>query len=151
MFRKKVYGELKLPACPVCGRNAVAKNGQGVPVCESHRPHKIDNLRCACGSNLELRLGKWGPYGFCDSCGNISWYKVCELNSMTKEAKPVGGRTINMTSDDVGAERFEQRPHTEQPKEVKVTSDHPDPIPSQRKSQKAPEEITIRSDDPNFF
>ncbi|MEK6960385.1 MAG: hypothetical protein AABX47_04380 [Nanoarchaeota archaeon] len=151
MFRKKVYGESRLPACPVCGRNAVAKNDQGVPVCEAHRSHKMDNLRCACGATLELRLGKWGPYGFCDSCGNISWSKVCELNAFSKEAKPVGGRTIDMTSDDVGAERFDQKPCQEKPREVKVTSDRPDLLPSNRKPQKNPKEITIRSDDPNFF
>lgn len=126
MFRKKVYGESRLASCPFCGRNGVARNSQGVPVCEAHRSHNIDNLRCACGSALDLRIGKWGPYGFCDSCGNISWSKVCELNSMTKEAKPASNRAISMTSDDVGAERFEQRSKPEKPKEITIRSDDPD-------------------------
>lgn len=100
----KRYGESKLDNCPFCGRIAVAKNREGVPVCSSHKDEKLKEMRCICGSWLEQRKGKFGPYFFCIKCGNINFKKAIEANAsegstQTKRIRGYSPKEITVTSD----------------------------------------------------
>ena len=139
-----MYGEAKLPACPFCAKTALVKNSQGVPVCDSHRLVMIDNLACACGRSLDLRVSKWGPYGVCESCGNISWTKVCELNTFQNIQTQGGVGQITVTSNE-RAESFNRLSQTSKPSNEILhfdQVDHP-----KGKARLNPKEITIRSDE----
>lgn len=151
MFRRKVYGESKLPSCPFCAKTALVKNSQGVPVCDSHRLVMVDNLVCACGRSLDLRVSKWGPYGVCESCGNISWTKVCELNRFENKPKPAEGGQIRMTSKGVGAWSIDNpsQPPSQNLKisdQIRVMRFSKADLPK-GKTRPNPKEITIRSDE----
>ena len=90
MYIPKKYGQSKVNACPFCGKTAITKNSQGVPVCEKHRNEKLPDLKCACGSWLELRTGKFGAYFNCMKCGNINFKRALELNpNLEPDSKPV--------------------------------------------------------------
>ena len=78
-YRKK-YGESRVLECPFCGKEAVVKNPQGVPVCPKHRNFELKNLKCACGDYLDIKTGKWGAFGVCMHCGAINMNKVLEIN-----------------------------------------------------------------------
>lgn len=79
MYIPKRYGQSKNQSCPFCGKTAVTENAQGVYVCIKHKSEYLD-LKCLCGEWLDIRSGKWGPYGVCDRCGNLSWSKILEAN-----------------------------------------------------------------------
>jgi len=103
MYIPKRYGESRIDKCPFCGRTALIKNSQGVPVCQSHKNHKLNDLRCMCGELLELKTGKWGPYFRCINCGNINLKKALEINppkSPVKENKSTP-KEITVRSDEV--------------------------------------------------
>ena|SRR3989338_2512211 len=72
-----------LENCPFCGRQAIAKNPQGVAVCTSHREKYLE-LRCVCGSWLEVMNGKYGVYCNCLKCGNIPLKKALDFNEVMK-------------------------------------------------------------------
>jgi ribosomal protein L37AE/L43A len=84
MYIPKRYGESHIDNCPFCGKIAVTKNSQGVPVCRSHTEEKLQDIRCVCGEWLDLLEGKYGPYFRCMRCGNISFKKGIEANSNFK-------------------------------------------------------------------
>jgi|WetSurMetagenome_2_1015567.scaffolds.fasta_scaffold335791_1 hypothetical protein len=66
----KRYGETT-PKCQ-CGRPAIYKNDDGIASCRQCKDKKFE-LRCACGSILEARSGKYGAYYFCWKCNrNVS-------------------------------------------------------------------------------
>ena len=79
--KKKVYGQNRMERCPICGDNALAKNKQGIPVCNDHKGFEID-LKCSCGSWLDPKEGKWGTFFVCINCGAISWQKAMEMNDL---------------------------------------------------------------------
>ena len=110
MHAKKVYGESRRDNCPFCGQLAVTENSQGIPVCVEHKKGVLDDLKCVCGSWLDVRKGKFGPYFFCMNCGNINFKRGLEMNDkaiskIRKEVAPIGEkkgpREITITSDDV--------------------------------------------------
>lgn len=104
MRMPKKYGESRIDNCPFCGKIAVTKNNQGVPVCLEHKTAKLDEIRCVCGSWLEIMEGKWGPYFRCINCGNVNFRKGIEMNSSIKsdEKKDVKqSNEITVTSDQV--------------------------------------------------
>jgi hypothetical protein len=84
MYIPKRYGESHIDNCPFCGKIAVTKNKQGVPVCKSHIGEKLKDIKCACGEWLDLQEGKFGSYFKCMRCGNISFKKAIEMNSNFK-------------------------------------------------------------------
>jgi hypothetical protein len=81
---KKVYGSSKQLTCPFCGKTATQKNEQGLDVCPLHIKKSMDEFKCTCGSWLELRKGKFGPYFNCMNCGNINYGRAMEMKSLTK-------------------------------------------------------------------
>ena len=74
----KRYGESRIENCPFCGKQATTTSVQGIPVCSKHKEEYIE-LKCACGSWLEVKAGKWGPYFYCINCGNINFKKVMDM------------------------------------------------------------------------
>ncbi len=84
MYFRKRYGESRVDSCPFCGRQGVVKNSQGVPVCSAHRDDVLSDLKCACGSYVDVKSGKWGAYASCFKCGNVNLGKVLEVNPVRK-------------------------------------------------------------------
>ncbi|MBI2662345.1 hypothetical protein HYX11_02715 [Candidatus Woesearchaeota archaeon] len=80
---KKSYGNYKIVKCPFCLRNATHNNAQGLEVCHIHSKNILEEFKCTCGSWLEVRSGKFGPYFNCMKCGNINYNKGMEIKSIT--------------------------------------------------------------------
>lgn len=76
----KRYGQSRADNCPFCGKKGIAQNPQKIPVCLAHKNEYLSNMKCACGSWLDVLSGKWGPYFNCMKCGNLSWSKGMSLN-----------------------------------------------------------------------
>ena len=111
MFIPKKYGQSKIDNCPFCGKQATILNKQNVPVCPPHKNEKIGDLKCVCGSTLELMNGKFGIFFSCIKCGNMNLRKVLEFNTV----KPK-----------MNNENFSQRNEkTQAKKEMTVRSDDP--------------------------
>jgi len=68
-----------------CEKLAIAKNRQGLSVCQTHRNKILDDKRCLCGEILEIKHSKWGPFFLCTNCGPQSLDKV--LNEDNSEFK----------------------------------------------------------------
>ncbi len=106
MFFRKRYGESRVDSCPFCGKQGVAKNAQGVPVCLAHKGELLSELKCACGSYVDIRSGKWGAYASCIRCGNVNLRKILELNPFQKaqekeQKKPVERKELTVRSDEL--------------------------------------------------
>ena len=103
---KKRYGASMAEKCPFCHREATARNSQKVPVCERHRKELLREIKCLCGSALELKTGKYGPFFNCLNCGNISLRKALTFGSGEKQVlkqrldKPKERTEITVRSDD---------------------------------------------------
>ena len=83
-YKKKVYGSYKISTCPFCSRTATSKNEQGLDVCHQHTKSIMEESKCICGSWLELRQGKFGPYFHCEKCGNKNFSKGMEVIQSVK-------------------------------------------------------------------
>lgn len=100
MHIPKRYGQSKRQYCPFCNKPALAHNTQGIPVCTAHKEKNLADIKCACGSWLELRQGNWGPYFNCIKCGNLSFAKgMARGTPATPDAKPTPTH-ITVRSDD---------------------------------------------------
>lgn len=93
----RTYGEGKAETCTFCQRIATKKNKQGLIVCAAHQHNELNNVKCACGSFLEQREGKWGVYFHCITCGNISLRKALDMNVIKKQSPHV---EMTVRSDD---------------------------------------------------
>jgi len=89
MFSKKSYGQSMTKACPFCGAAAYAKNSDGVPVCANHKHASLGEMKCACGSFLEQKSGKWGAFFVCDNCGPVNMKKALSVNEVAAPSKSV--------------------------------------------------------------
>ena len=108
----KQYGQSKVENCPFCGKRGIIKNGQGVPVCQTHKNSEILDLKCVCGEYLDLKQGKYGPYFSCMNCGNINFNKGLAMNPPIK-------------ANDSYKEENEEK---STPKEITVRSDQIDAL-----------------------
>jgi hypothetical protein len=81
---KKSYGNYKTSSCPFCGKIATNQNEQGLDVCTQHTKRSMEEIKCTCGSWLELKKGKFGPYFNCMKCGNLNYQRAMEIKSMTQ-------------------------------------------------------------------
>ena len=90
---KKVYGQSKLSNCTFCGRTATQKTEAGLEVCYLHTKEKLPEVKCTCGSWLEQRSGKFGPYFNCLRCGNINFKKAMEIKAITTSKEKVLPKT----------------------------------------------------------
>lgn len=115
--RKKTYGEYKVAHCPFCDKIATAKNEQGLNVCRLHTKEKIQEIKCTCGSWLETRSGKFGPYFNCVKCGNINYHKGLAMKDITTPIKVEEPKVTTEFSEykvkkEVKKERDEERTET---------------------------------------
>src|SRR3989338_3313639 len=111
MHLRKRYGESRVDSCPFCGKQGVSKNSQGVPVCLKHKDEILSELKCACGSYVDIKSGKWGAYVSCFKCGNVNLRKILELNPIQKaqekaketpqQKKPEERKEITVRSDEL--------------------------------------------------
>ncbi len=81
MYIPKRYGESKVNKCPFCGNAAYYKNAQDVPVCKDHKDKHVKDMKCACGSWLDMKQGKYGVFYVCMHCGPINMKKALDINS----------------------------------------------------------------------
>ncbi len=86
MHIPKKYGQSKKETCPFCNNGAVFVNKQGLSVCRKHKGTALEDIKCLCGSYLEIRKGKYGSYFFCINCGNISLKKGLMIREANKKA-----------------------------------------------------------------
>ena len=111
MYIPKKYGQSKIDNCPFCKKQATAINSQNVPVCPNHKKDLLDDLKCVCGSTLEMLHGKFGVFFKCINCGNLNLRKVMEFNAIKTKIKEdnsysnkitnlQGKTTITVRSDD---------------------------------------------------
>ena len=109
MFIPKKYGQSKIDRCPFCQKQATTMNKQNVPVCSSHKKEALPDLKCTCGSTLDMMHGKFGIFFSCMKCGNINLKKVLDMNTIKPKSnsgkidsinKKNEGKTITVRSDD---------------------------------------------------
>ena len=124
----KIYGESKTSQCPFCSKPAMAISCQKVPVCKNHVDAKLPDIRCACGSWLEMKEGKWGPFFVCLRCGPVSFKKAIGMLGFMKPKE-----AIQVTTPTASASRT---PTSPAPK---------------RLERRQPVTQVVRSDDPRFF
>ncbi len=103
----KIYGQSKIEKCPFCEKQAISQNTQGVPTCSDHKKQELQDIKCACGSWLELRTGKFGSYFNCIKCGNVNFKRALEMMQQPQnrpkpeEKTNPNPREITITSDEV--------------------------------------------------
>lgn len=85
----KRYGQSRDNSCHFCGAIATSKSEQGLVVCHKHVTEKTDEIKCTCGSWLDLRSGKWGSYYNCINCGNVNMAKAMQMKEMTRNKAEV--------------------------------------------------------------
>ncbi|PIN87044.1 hypothetical protein COV19_01620 [Candidatus Woesearchaeota archaeon CG10_big_fil_rev_8_21_14_0_10_44_13] len=120
MYIPKRYGQSKSNRCPFCGTEAVFKNSQGIPVCRKHKESSLDDLKCLCGSTLELKDGKFGPYFSCMRCGNVNFRRAMEINQERIASKT---KSMNAAVEKTKPKAFDAK---NPPKEITVRSDELD-------------------------
>jgi hypothetical protein len=130
MHIPKRYGESKLEQCPFCGKQATVRNKQKIPVCQAHRNSVLDDLKCACGSYLETKVGKFGLYFSCPKCGNITSKRVLEMNPPAARSASAAGQagqgapkaSLKADPDNQNAEQNRRQ----KPREAVISPDDPD-------------------------
>lgn len=123
MYIPKRYGESMVEKCPFCGRQAITRNKQKIPVCKDHKDSILDDLKCACGNYLETKVGKFGLYFSCPKCGNMNPKRVLEMNQPKPAAKsPMSGRSAQPETSQSSNRAAQQR----QPREILINPDDPD-------------------------
>ena len=110
MYIPKKYGHSKIDKCPFCDKHAITMNSQNVPVCSAHKEELLDDLKCVCGSTLDMMHGKYGIFFSCIKCGNMNLKKVLKFNAIKPKSnnekinsiinKKNDGKTITVRSDD---------------------------------------------------
>ena len=83
----KKYGESKVDLCPFCQKEATGENEQGVSVCRSHKENFLE-LKCRCGSWLDIRKGKFGAYCRCEGCGNQNLKRILVMTPVKNLFSP---------------------------------------------------------------
>jgi len=122
---KKVYGNYKKLNCPFCDRTATQKNGQGLDVCHLHTKEMLPEFKCTCGSWVEVRSSKYGPYFKCENCGNLNYKRGMEIKALTagKEDKSTSIEDNSIEKRTFATEpRAERRIEKSAPKEITITS-----------------------------
>ena len=84
--KKTVYGQYKQDNCVFCPRMGTQKNEQGMVVCLHHRRQTLEEIKCVCGSWLEQRSGRFGPFFSCVKCGPIDFNRGLEIKKLSLEA-----------------------------------------------------------------
>jgi len=149
--RKKSYGNYQIIKCPFCERRATQKNEQGLNVCHLHTKNTLEEIKCTCGSWLEAKSGKYGPYFNCLNCGNLSYQKGMEIKTVTKvnegvidnvDTSNVDSKVNNNINDNVDNSNVY---HSEDKSNYDKNKTKKETTTNKRK------EITITTDDLEYF
>lgn len=110
----------------------MTKNSQEVPVCQRHKDKDLDGLKCACGSYLDIKNGKFGIFFTCMNCGIVNMKKALEINegNLLKEEKTF--QNAEVSSEKKEQDKTEHKQRSISKDEIK-------------------KEITVMPDDPRFF
>ncbi|MFH1917282.1 MAG: hypothetical protein ABIJ21_08535 [Nanoarchaeota archaeon] len=120
----KVYGQSRMEGCIFCNARALSMNSQKIPTCVAHKNREVLDWKCACGDWLDIKNGKYGAFFTCMKCGIVSIRKAREINF---------GKIQEEGKEEESKERQSQTQKTK------------------RREDYEPKEITIRSDDPDYF
>jgi topoisomerase IA-like protein len=118
---KKQYGNYKEIICPFCTRKATQKNEQGVEVCYLHVKNVMEEIKCTCGSWLEQKVGKFGPYFNCINCGNLNFQKAMEIKEITAKKIIENNKISNNNVSDHKVKKIEKNLDSGR-KEITITS-----------------------------
>src|SRR3989338_1412269 len=122
MYIPKRYGQSKIDSCPFCQKQATTLNRQSIPVCFAHKGEMLDDLKCVCGSILDILHGKFGVFFSCMKCGNMNLRKVIEINAI----KPKSNSPNPDKEDNGNKKSFSQKTGNAQDgKEITIRSDDP--------------------------
>jgi hypothetical protein len=128
MYIPKQYGKSRVDSCPFCNKRAITENSQGLPVCKEHKQNNLE-LKCFCGSWLDIRKGKWGPFCTCIKCGVLSFNKAMAINEGKIDVKSMNDSTPT-NSENKTEKQKKARPAykaiKEDKKEIVMTSDELD-------------------------
>jgi len=116
---KKVYGQSKVSRCPFCDKLSTRKSEQGLDVCPQHVKTVLEEIKCVCGSWLEVRAGKFGPYFNCMNCGNMNYAKGMEMKSLMIKDRPKNVIVDKPKSSYSSYDSFKKKER----KEITITSD----------------------------
>ncbi len=120
--KKKTYGDYKRNNCSFCGKYATQKTETGLDVCRDHLKAKLEEIKCTCGSWLEQRNGKFGPYFNCLNCGNFNFNKGMEIKAITMKDQPTT-KTITSKKPKTSSKPFQRTSYEKKnPKEITITS-----------------------------
>ena len=100
-FGRKKYGQSKTAMCPFCNRIATQMTKDGVNVCTKHVHSKLEEIKCTCGSWLEQKSGKYGPYFNCLNCGNFNFEKGMEIKALNMKKKESNFASVAKYKDNV--------------------------------------------------
>jgi hypothetical protein len=125
MHLPKRYGESKLEGCPFCGKQALAMNEQGLPVCVAHKRVNMPELKCLCGEFLMMQKGKFGVFFSCMNCGTVSLRKALEINDISKLASEISKTDVEDSSFE-NKTSFKSGSHSPSKQELIIRSDDPD-------------------------
>ncbi len=136
MYIPKRYGESKVNKCPFCGNAAYYKNAQDVPVCKDHKDKKVNDMKCACGSWLDMKQGKYGVFYVCLHCGPVNMRKALDINSegtgykiqqkLTTASSSTVSSSVVPQKPTVQPQRSFQKPEIKQKKEITISSEELD-------------------------
>ena len=116
----KVYGKSRIEHCPFCGKIATQKNDSGLLVCPQHVNAQLEEIRCTCGSWLEQRSGKFGPYFNCLKCGNINFKRGMEMKALMMNSQRTS--SVKSFSENDPYENKREEPVKKQPKEITIST-----------------------------
>ena len=156
MYIPKRYGESKTNKCPFCERDAFFQNSQKIPTCKDHKNKTLDNLKCMCGSWLDMREGKYGVFFTCINCGALNIKKVLEMNSIQESTLPYKiqrKKSVNETTEKRVETKEENRKEEEHITEKSTSTIKPRPKTLQEIEQemRKGKEQVVRSDELDFF
>ncbi len=149
MYIPKRYGESKTNKCPFCEKDAFSQNKQKIPTCKDHKDVQLQEVKCVCGSWLDMKEGKYGVFFTCINCGALNLRKVLEMNNIQRQkAEKKQTTTIQYKVQTKQTEKKEQ----EQPirKEEKVYI-RPKTLQEVEREMGKGKETTVRSDELDFI
>lgn len=87
-------------SCVFCSKTATVKNKQGFAVCPIHKEEEFPDMKCACGSFLNVKTSRYGAFFLCPDCGPISLGKAFSMNEV-KLKNNEQKKEITLRSDEV--------------------------------------------------
>ena len=79
-MKRRQYGKSQITQCIFCEKQATMRTTQGAPTCNAHRQAELNTLFCYCGVAVEPKIGAYGLFFLCESCGPLSLKKILENN-----------------------------------------------------------------------